>query len=507
MCMCIPSHMITVDVHLGPNPKGGIEESVKTLVLWKASQVLSLGYILHLEKAAAIFAHSDKLYRPGPLYIKESFTYAIPSRHSLLFSSIDFDIIIVVMGEFEFAPTVLVSVREFDPNNDREGVEAVERICEVGPNGKLSLFTDLHGDPICRVRNSPTFLMLIAEIGQETVGMIRGCIKTVTCGKKLHRQGKSNTETEPKQVPIYTKLAYILGLRVSPHHRRMGIGFKLVQSMEEWFRDNGAEYAYMATEKDNVASVKLFTDKCGYSKFRTPCILANPVFAHHVRISNKVTIIELSPNDAELLYRSKLATTEFFPRDVDSVLGNRLSLGTFLAVPRVGSYQPDTWSGSARFLLDPPPSWAILSVWNCKDVFTLEVKGVSRVKKTLAKTTRVLDRVFPWLRLPSVPNFFEPFGFLFLYGLGGEGPQAQQMLRALCGFAHNLAKDRGCEVVATEVSSQEPLRCAIPHWKMLSCEEDLWCIKRLGEDYSDGSLGDWTKSPPGFSIFVDPREV
>lgn len=65
------------------------------------------------------------------------------------------------MGEFEFAPTVLVSVREFDPNNDREGVEAVERICEVGPNGKLSLFTDLHGDPICRVRNSPTFLMLV----------------------------------------------------------------------------------------------------------------------------------------------------------------------------------------------------------------------------------------------------------------------------------------------------------------------------------------------------------
>ncbi|BAT88915.1 hypothetical protein VIGAN_05256200, partial [Vigna angularis var. angularis] len=55
-------------------------------------------------------------------------------------------------------------------------------------------------------------------------------------------------------------------------------------------------------------------------------------------------------------------------------------------------------------------------------------------------------------------------------------------------------------------SGQEPLRCAIPHWKMLSCEEDLWCIKRLGEDYSDGAVGDWTKSPPGFSIFVDPRE-
>lgn len=63
------------------------------------------------------------------------------------------------MGE-----VVVVNVREFDPNKDRESVETVEKICEVGPSGKLSLFTDLHGDPICRVRNSPTFLMLVCHI-------------------------------------------------------------------------------------------------------------------------------------------------------------------------------------------------------------------------------------------------------------------------------------------------------------------------------------------------------
>jgi len=55
----------------------------------------------------------------------------------------------------------MVVVREFDPNRDRERVEAVERICEVGPSGKLSLFTDMLGDPICRVRHSPAFLMLV----------------------------------------------------------------------------------------------------------------------------------------------------------------------------------------------------------------------------------------------------------------------------------------------------------------------------------------------------------
>jgi hypothetical protein len=55
----------------------------------------------------------------------------------------------------------VVVVREFDPKKDVVGVEDVERRCEVGPSGKLSLFTDLLGDPICRVRHSPAFLMLV----------------------------------------------------------------------------------------------------------------------------------------------------------------------------------------------------------------------------------------------------------------------------------------------------------------------------------------------------------
>uniref|UniRef100_A0A2P2Q3Y2 N-acetyltransferase n=1 Tax=Rhizophora mucronata TaxID=61149 RepID=A0A2P2Q3Y2_RHIMU len=401
-----------------------------------------------------------------------------------------------------------IVVREFDSSKDVVGVEEVERSCEAGPSGKLSLFTDLLGDPICRVRNSPAFLMLVAELGGEIVGMIRGCIKTVTCGKKLSRQMKcsssSSNDSTTKPVPVYTKAAYILGLRVSPPHRRMGIGLKLVNRIEEWFRQNGAEYAYLATENENQASVKLFTDKCGYSKFRTPYILVNPVFAHRVSVSNRATVIKLAPREAEILYRLRFSTTEFFPRDIDSVLNNKLSLGTFLAVPR-GTYRPHSWSGVDSFLSDPPESWAILSVWNCKDAYTLEIRGLSRVKRTFAKTTRVADKLLPFLRLPSIPDVFRPFGVHFLYGLGGEGPRAAQMVKALCGYAHNLAKERGCAVVAAEVSSCEPLRLGIPCWKMLSFN-DLWCIKRLQTDYSDGSVGDWTKSPSDLSIFVDPRE-
>ncbi|KAL8193698.1 hypothetical protein R6Q57_026390 [Mikania cordata] len=403
----------------------------------------------------------------------------------------------------------VVIIREFNPKTDRERVEQVERSCEVGPSGEYSLHADLLGDPVCRIRNSPAYLMLVAETvvtenngakTNEIVGMIRGCIKTVTCGRKLCR--KNNFPPEPR--PVFTKLAYILGLRVSPSHRRMKIGFELVCRMEDWFRVRGAEYSYIATDATNKASVNLFTGKCGYSKFRNPCVLVHPVFAHRLHINQQVTIIKLSCYDAEIIYRRTSSTTEFFPRDIDSVLANKLNLGTFLAIPKDYAHTM-SWGGSEQFLSDPPHSWAIMSVWNCNDVFKLEVKGASWLEKGFVKTTRVLDQVFPFLNLPSLPEIFNPFGLHLLYGLGGEGPFYLKLAKALFGYAHNLAKKRKCGVVATEVSSNDPLRSVIPHWKVLSFT-DLWCIKRLDEDYSDGHIGDWRKSQPDISFFLDPRE-
>uniref|UniRef100_A0A7N2N083 N-acetyltransferase domain-containing protein n=2 Tax=Quercus lobata TaxID=97700 RepID=A0A7N2N083_QUELO len=407
----------------------------------------------------------------------------------------------------------VIEVREFNANKDIPSVEDIERRCEVGSTGQMSLFTNLLGDPISRIRHSPSFLMLVAEMvgdnsEKEIVGMIRGCIKTVTCSKKLTRNGskcKNNNIDTPKLSPICTKLAYILGLRVSPSHRRKGIGLKLVKEMEQWFIKNGVEYSYIATDKDNKPSLNLFTQKCDYTKFRTPSILVQPVFAHRVKFPSRVTIIKLTPSDSERLYRHRFSTTEFFPRDIDRILDNKLNLGTYLAIPR-GSFSAESWPGWNEFLCDPPESWAIMSVWNCKEVFTLEIKGASRARRLAAKATRVVDKALPWLEVPSVPDVFRPFGLLFMYGLGGEGPRGGSLMKALCGHTHNLAKANGCGVLVTEVASGDPLRLAIPHWKRLSCAEDVWCIKRLAGHYSDGPVGDWTKSQPGLSIFVDPRE-
>lgn len=53
--------------------------------------------------------------------------------------------------------------------------------------------------------------------GKEIVGIIRGCIKVVSCGQNL--TGPTKEDSDLKFKPICTKLAYILGLRVSPSHR------------------------------------------------------------------------------------------------------------------------------------------------------------------------------------------------------------------------------------------------------------------------------------------------
>ncbi|THU48676.1 hypothetical protein C4D60_Mb06t01520 [Musa balbisiana] len=57
------------------------------------------------------------------------------------------------------------------------------------------------------------------------------------------------------------------------------------------------------------------------------------VSPHRLPLPPRVAILRLTPADPQALYRRRFAATEFFPRDIDTVLANPLSLGTFLAVP------------------------------------------------------------------------------------------------------------------------------------------------------------------------------
>lgn len=381
-----------------------------------------------------------------------------------------------------------IKIRCYHEDFDRARVEDLERTCEVGPSERVFLFTDTMGDPICRIRNSPMYMMLVAELDNKLVGVIQGSIKVVTIQK------------HPKD---QAKVGYILGLRVSPVHRRKGIGSSLVHRLEEWFITNQADFAYMATEKDNKASVKLFMEKHGFTKFRTPSILVNPVGQHSARLRPDIHILELKVEQAEFLYREFMGSTEFFPHDIDKILRNKLSLGTWVAYRRG---ETDMDFGSNGPVL--PSSWAMLSVWNSGELFKLKVGKAPISCMICAKSSRVIDRVFRCLRVPSIPNFFDPFGFYFLYGVHREGPSSSKLMKTLCQFVHNMATtSQDIRVIVTEVGGEEDtMRAHIPHSKLLSFPEDLWCIKSLKNEERN-SINELTKAPPLRPLFVDPREV
>ncbi|KAM7527650.1 hypothetical protein LguiB_031060 [Lonicera macranthoides] len=383
-------------------------------------------------------------------------------------------------------------IRSYDEQIDRVKVEDLERKCSVGPAGHVFLYTDTMGDPICRIRNSPLYTMLVAELNNEIIGVIQGSIKLVT----LHKP--------PKDL---AKVGYILGLRVSPHHRRKGIAYHLVRHLEDWFIANQADYAYMATEKANYVSVNLFINKLGYAKFRTPTILVNPVTNRHLCISKNTVVAKLKVEQAEFLYRKFMGSAEFFPKDIDKVLKNKLSLGTWVAYPRGG--------GEFGEFGRVPESWAMVSVWNSGGLFKMRIGRAKLSCWLYKKGLKFLEWGFPCLSGAELPEFFRPFGFYFVYGVHGEGAMKGKLLRILYKFVHNMAvkEIEECKFVVTEIGdcSDGVKKVYIPHWKWLSSGEDLWCIKELksSEEGGDGNGGGGgvCELTGKRALFVDPREV
>nr|XP_043611294.1 probable N-acetyltransferase HLS1-like [Erigeron canadensis] len=379
-----------------------------------------------------------------------------------------------------------IKVRTYDGSVDRARLELLEKRCEVGPSQHLFLFTDTMGDPISRIRNSPMYIMLVAELDHELIGAIQGSIKVVT-------------------IKDLAKVGYILGLRVSPLHRRKGIGSRLVQHLEEWFVSNQVDYAYMATEKDNDASVNLFTNKLQYVKFRTPAILVHPVKSRPLKMSSKIDVFKINEENAEYLYRRYMGMIEFFPCDIEKVLRNKWSLGTWVACDQGERDRFGLLNG------DLPKNWAMLSVWNSGGLFKLRIGKAPISCLVYSEVSKVMDKAFAsCFNMPILLcNFFEPFGFYFMYGVHQEGPLSGKMVRALCEYVHNMARvDADCKMVVTEVGSyHEKVRTHIPHWRLLSCLEDLWCIKALKSEDRENVNELSTRITQTRPLFVDPREV
>ncbi|KAK2644564.1 hypothetical protein Ddye_019759 [Dipteronia dyeriana] len=414
----------------------------------------------------------------------------------------------------------LVVIREFNQERDIEVVGKLERNCEIdmlpgwstnntnynnniiinsNNNNKKrvsSLLTNMMAeDPLCRIRLYAVHVMLVAELRENgvLVGVVRGCIKCV--GTKF---GFGERETN------YLNLGCILGLRVSPSHRRMGIGFNLVKSVEEWMMRNGAHYTFLATEKSNVASTNLFTNKCNYINFASLVIFVQPVHSTSSSSSN-IKIEKLHIEQAISLYNNRLRSKHMYPTDIDSILKEKLSLGTWVSYFKeedkeslINKNGDDHDHGD--FVTKTPSSWVVFSVWNSCEAYKIDhIKNKQSISHPLkffhATLSHAKEKIFPCLKLPILScsssgaggggssgggSIGNPFGFLFLYGLYGEGERLGELMKSVLRFASRLAENvKHCKVIMTELGVSDPLIEHVPQEPSISCIQDLWYLKKM----------------------------
>ncbi|KAL5700855.1 hypothetical protein ACHQM5_026258 [Ranunculus cassubicifolius] len=381
-------------------------------------------------------------------------------------------------------------IREYNEDRDVEVVEKLEKTCEMLSRKGVSILTNMMGDPMCRIRLYPTHIMLVAELlgDRELVGVVRGCIKHVGTGSG----------------GTYVKIGCILGLRVSPRYRRKGIGLKLVKSIEDWAMQNGAQYISLAAEESNINSTNLFVHKCNYVKLSSLVILLHLIRYPAKNPSLHVRIEKLSMEKAISLYKDRLGGNKFFPGDMDVILNEKLSLGTW-----VSFLKEDEWVGihdkdDNVFTSRVPSSWAVLSIWNTCEVYKLQIKRKHPFQCFHATISHAGAKVFPCFGTTTCDLLQKPFGFLFLYGIHGEGQKLGELITSLWWFAYNLAENvKGCKVVISELGVSDPVREHIPKGPSISCINDLWYLKKVTGASEDN---DGTFTQPLTNLFVDPRD-
>ncbi|KAF5737057.1 hypothetical protein HS088_TW14G01213 [Tripterygium wilfordii] len=386
-----------------------------------------------------------------------------------------------------------VIIREYNEDRDIQVVGKLERNCDIlasNFNKELSIFTNIVGNPLCRIRFYPSHVVLVAEVEEigELVGVVRGCIKCVGT----------------KQRENYVNLGCILGLRVSPRYRRMGIGLRLVKSIEEWLIKKGANYTFTATEKSNVASTNLFTIKCNYTSFGSLVIFVQPVGVNMKGLPQTMKLKKLKVEQAIHLYKDKFKAKDIYPADIDEILKDELSLGTWVSYFK--EEEEEKWINEDNIITETPGSWAMFSIWNSCEAYKLQYLRKPHPFKFLLSQAREI--IFSCLKLPMCDSLEEPFGFLFLYGIFGEGERLQELMECMWNFASGLAKTvKDCKVIITELGLSDPLMEHFPQESFISCINDLWYLKKVIEQDAvnddDDQLGLLGQAG---DVFVDPRD-
>jgi hypothetical protein len=288
----------------------------------------------------------------------------------------------------------------------------------------------------------------------------------------------------------------------------MGIGLELVNSVEEWLLRNGAEYTFLATEENNTASMNLFTLKCNYVNLSSLVIFVQQICFPEKNLPEDIKVEKLHIDQAISLYKQKLKDKEICPADIDAILKENLSLGTWVCY-----FKEDGWmsinsnekNDQDQDISKTPSSWIIFSIWNSCEAYNykLQIRKSSRPLSSCRETlNHAKEKIFPCLVRPMSDSL----GFLFLYGILGEGEKLGELMKAIWSFASNVGQNvKDCKVIAAELGVTDPLIKHVPDQEYsMSRINDLWYAKKLMlHDNMDRLM--LAKGPVG-DVFVDPRD-
>jgi GNAT superfamily N-acetyltransferase len=140
----------------------------------------------------------------------------------------------------------------------RNWVEVARHYVELDPeaaqvpsaDGLVEFFDKLLGRP-----RSEDSVWLVAEVGGQVVGDVSA---------RLERPA----EDAERQVVRYLGKSriYVDALGVAEAYRRQGVGTRLMEAIEQWGRDRGAELVMLHTHHRSPLSVPFYERRMGYRR-------------------------------------------------------------------------------------------------------------------------------------------------------------------------------------------------------------------------------------------------
>ncbi|KAL6990072.1 hypothetical protein U1Q18_015821 [Sarracenia purpurea var. burkii] len=300
--------------------------------------------------------------------------------------------------------------------------------------------------------------------------------------------------------------------------RRLNYAEAMSSWVAFWAFENGAQYTFLATEEKNVASRNLFTLKCNYIKSSSLVLYLQPLSFPSKNPSQlqDIKIERLSLDHAISIYNNYLRSKDIYPADIDSILKDELSLGSW-----VSYFKEEGWINGLMdnkekkrgHEIETPRSWALFSIWNTSEAYKIQVKSSHEPKFFHSNLSQARDKIFSCLKMQrssSCQSLEKPFGFLLLYGIHGEGERVGDLMESIWGFASRLAENlENCKAIMVELGVFDPVREFVPKESTMSCIDDIWYFKRVinGPGYGrDGSTGGAKAGTLMGNVFVDPRD-